>query len=79
MIYIILMSNMEQEQCQDMREPSLGGRGMRKCTCDEAHRRYLDLLEPHRDSSWRMPSFAELSRAEREFNEATKMTIERSK
>ena len=46
---------------------------MMKCTCDEAHRRYLDLLEPHRDSAWRMPSFAELSNAERESNEATKV------
>ncbi len=67
------MSNMDQEQCQDMQEPSLGGRGMMKCTCAEAHKRYLDLLEPHRDSSWRMPSFAELSTAEREYNEQVKV------
>ena len=63
---------MDQEQCQDMGEPSLGGKGMMKCTCAEAQRRYQDLLEPHRDPSWRMPSFAELSRAERESNEAMK-------
>ena len=62
-----------EDQCQDMREPSLGGKGMMKCTCGEAHKRYLDLLEPHRDSSWRMPSFAELSTAEREYNEQAKV------
>ena len=67
------MSNMDQEQCQDMREPSLGGRGMMKCTCGEAHRRYQDLLEPHRDPSWRMPSFTELSRAEQEYKEQAKV------
>ena len=76
MIYIILrfevMSNMDQEQCQDMREPSLGGRGKRECTCEETHRHYLYLLEPHRDPSWRMLSFSELSTAERESKEATK-------
>ena len=72
MIYMILMSNMDQEQCQDMREPSLGGRGRMECTCEEARRRYHELMEPHRDPAWRMPSFAELSKAERESNEATK-------
>ena len=64
---------MDQEQCQDMGEPSLGTKVMMKCTCAEAQRRYLDLLEPHRDSAWRMPSFTELSRAERESIEATKV------
>ena len=64
---------MDQEQCQDMREPSLGCRGMMKSTCGEAFKRYLDLLEPHRDSAWRMPSFAEISNAERESNEARKV------
>ena len=49
-----VMSNMVQEQCQDMREPSLGGRGRVICTCAEAHRRYQDIFEPHRDPSWRM-------------------------
>ena len=73
MIYIILMSNMDQEQCQDMREPSLGGRGKIACTCEEARRRYQYLLEPHRDPAWRMPSFTELSTAERESIEATKV------
>ena len=73
MINIILMSNMDQEQCQDMREPSLGGRGKMDCTCEEARRRYNDLMEPHRDPSWRMPSFSQLSTAEREFREATKV------
>ena len=63
---------MDQEQCQDMGEPSLGGNEFMKCTCAEAQRRYQDLLEPHRSRSWRMTSFAELSRAERESNEAVK-------
>ncbi len=66
------ISNMDQEQSQDVGEPSLGGRGMMKCTCAEAQKRYQDLLEPHRDPSWRMPSFAELTRAERESKEAMK-------
>ena len=64
---------MDQEQCEDMREPSLGGRGIMKCTCGEAHRRYQDLLEPHRGPSWRMPSFTELSNAERDYKEAAKL------
>ena len=64
---------MDQEQCQDMREPSLGGRRIMKCTCYEADRRYQDLVEPHRDPSWRMPSFSELSMAEREYKEAMKV------
>jgi len=70
------MSNTQaqhEEHEASQREPSLGGRGMMKCTCAEAHRRYLDILEPHRDSSWRMPSFTELSRAEREYMEAAKV------
>jgi len=66
------MSNMDHEQCQDVREPSLGGRGKMECTCEEARRRYQYLLEPHRDPAWRMPSFSELSTAERESIEATK-------
>ena len=64
---------MDQDQCKDMRDPSLGGRGMMKCTCGEARNRYQDLLEPHRDSAWRMPSFAEISNAERESNQTTKV------
>ena len=62
-----------QEQCQDLREPSLGGRGMMKCTCEEAHMRYQDLLEPHRDPSWRMPSFTELSIAARDYKQQAKL------
>ncbi len=64
---------MVQEQCQDMREPSLGGRGRLICTRAKAHRRYQDIFEPHRDPSWRMPSFSELSRAEQEYKEQAKV------
>ena len=60
----------EHELCQ--REPSLGGRGKMTCNCGEAHKRYHDLIEPHRDPSWRMPSFTELSKAEREYKDAAK-------
>ncbi len=70
---------MDQEQCQDMREPSLGGRGIMKCTYGEAHRRYQDLLESHRDPSWRMPSFTELNKAEREYKEQVKVCQECSR
>ena len=70
---IEVMSNLDQKQCQDVREPSLGGRGKMECTCEEARSRYHELMEPLRGPAWRMPSFTELSRAERESIEARKM------
>ena len=66
------MSNTQaqhEEHEASQREPSIGGRGMMKCTCEEAHRRYHDLLEANRQPSWRMPSFTELSKAERDWKE----------
>ncbi len=64
---------MDQEQCQDMRDPSLGGTGMMKCTCAEAFKRYQDLLEPYRDPSWRMTSFTELRKAEQKYKDQAKV------
>ena len=69
---IEVMSNLDQELCSDVREPSLGGRGKIECTCEEARRRYHELMESHRSPAWRMPSFTELSKAERESIEARK-------
>ena len=63
----------QEEHEARQREPSLGGRVRIACTCGEAHRRYQELLEPHRDPSWRMPSFSELSRAEQEYKEQAKV------
>ena len=68
-----ITQDQEEEHEASQREPSLGGRGRIACTCGEAHKRYQDLLEPHRDPSWRMPSFSELSRAEQEYKEAAKL------
>ena len=62
---------MDLEVCQ--REPSLGGRGKIVCNCKEANMRYHVLIDTHRDPSWRMPSFIELSKAEREYKEAAKL------
>ena len=50
-LFQIYVKHQESELCpteEDKREPSLGGRGNIMCTCEEAHRRYHDLLEPYR-------------------------------
>ena len=70
------MSNTQAQQEEheaSQREPSLGGRGHIICTCSEAHRRYQELIEPHRDPSWRMPSFTELNMTAREYKEQAKV------